>query len=679
MKALTLIVPWRPTRTGRGEPNPTSEWLVTNGRCGYAAGTVTGTLSRRYHGLLIAARQDLPGRYVLLNQIGEALQFPDGQKVILPSLEQVLGKGKLSPAGPTSGMAEFRLEMGLPGWRFELDHVVLEKHVLMPYRQDTVLVRYRLVEGNGPLLLDLHPIVHFRHVDAPVNDSGNPGPYSIHHAGNRHEIHGKREYPPLRLFCREAVASFRPEEAAVETCYAWEEHRGNPDQGTLWTMGAFRIELQHGEAVTLIASAEEWPTIEALQPQEAFDAERDRREQLLAQADPRTRSPEAGQLVLAADQFIVQPVLHGQSLGPSGPGEAKTLLAGYHWFTDWGRDAMISLEGLTLLTGRHTDARSILLTFAAAIQDGLVPNLFPEGKGSAVYHTADASLWFLHAVERYVEITRDHAILSSLLPAARDIVRHYLDGTRFGIGVDPSDGLLRQGTPGLPLTWMDAQVGDWVVTPRRGKAVEINALWYNALRLLEKWLREHNQADGALEMAAQADRVWRSFNDRFWYDEGGYLYDVVDGETGDDSLCRPNQVFSLSLRYPVLDPNRWHEVFEVIRRRLLTPVGLRSLAPASPGYQSVYFGDRRSRDAAYHQGTVWPWLLGPYCDAWLRVHPEDHRVAHQFLIGILQTLGTASAGSLNEIFDAQAPYTPRGCIAQAWSVAEVLRAWIKTQ
>jgi predicted glycogen debranching enzyme len=354
------------------------------------------------------------------------------------------------------------------------------------------------------------------------------------------------------------------------------------------------------------------------------------------------------------------------------------VIAGYHWFTDWGRDTMISLEGLTLTTGREAEAGYILRTFAHYVRDGLIPNLFPEGEKEGLYHTVDATLWFFHALGRYMKATDDRVTLQRLLPKLQDIVEHHLRGTRFGIGVDPQDGLLKQGAPGYQLTWMDAKVGDWVVTPRRGKAVEINALWYNALRLLEGWVRVEQGENAACPLAEHAEKARRSFNRRFWYEQGGYLYDVVDGESGDDPSCRPNQVMAISLDHQVLDEARWKRVLEVVKQKLLTPVGLRSLAPDNPEYKARYFGDLRARDAAYHQGTVWAWLIGPFIDAWVKVYPEERTGARRFLEGFVKELGEACIGTISEVFDAEPPYTPRGCVAQAWSVAEVLRCWVKT-
>ena len=354
------------------------------------------------------------------------------------------------------------------------------------------------------------------------------------------------------------------------------------------------------------------------------------------------------------------------------------MIAGYHWFTDWGRDTMISLEGLTLVTRRFLEAGWILRHFANSIRQGLIPNLFPEGSREALYHTADATLWFFHAIDRYVQATGDRWTLRLLLPKLIDIVEHHVRGTLFGIAVDSKDGLLRQGQRDYQLTWMDAKVGDWVVTPRRGKAVEINALWYNALRLLQQWLSEENEQQRAVRLKASADRVRESFNQRFWCASQGHLYDVIDGENGDDEACRPNQIIAISLPYPVLDSSKWKPVLDTVCRRLLTPVGLRSLAPDHPDYRSKYYGDLRARDAAYHQGTVWAWLIGPLIDAWLKVYPDDSAGAHALLQGFTSHLNQACIGSISEISDADPPFTPRGCISQAWSVAEILRCWVKT-
>jgi predicted glycogen debranching enzyme len=466
--------------------------------------------------------------------------------------------------------------------------------------------------------------------------------------------------------------------AISDVRYLLEESRGYEPAGPLWSAGYFRAQLEPGREVTVIASTESWETIAAINPSEVLAAERDRRARLIAGAHPAARSGPAAEMVLAADQFIVTPSARSEdeTRARAAGGEACTVIAGYHWFTDWGRDTMISLEGLTLLTGRYTEAQDILRTFAFHVRDGLIPNMFPEGEREGLYHTADATLWFFHAIDRYERHTGDRRLVRELLPTLVGIVESHLAGTRFGIRVD-EDGLLKQGANGYQLTWMDAKVDEWVVTPRRGKAVELNALWYNALRVLERWLRSDNdnRADGIARSAAE---TYRAFNTRFWNEPRGYLFDVVDGEHGDDDACRPNQVFAISLPNPVLDPSRWDSVLHAVTSQLLTPVGLRTLAPGHPDYKRRYFGDLRTRDAAYHQGTVWPWLFGPFVDAWLAQHPADVQGARRMLEPLLEHLDDACIGSVSEIFDAEAPFTPRGCIAQAWSVAELLRGLVRT-
>jgi predicted glycogen debranching enzyme len=498
----------------------------------------------------------------------------------------------------------------------------------------------------------------------------------------RYELSAGPTFPPLRLHLSgDGAALTLDGQKRPDILYRIEESRGYEATGSLWSPGQFRVNLRAGNDVALVASTEDWDKILALSATAALDAERERRRRLLQAAVPAVlRSDYSAELVLAADQFLIFPTTRQEDAARAHAAgdEARSVIAGYHWFTDWGRDTMISLEGLTLTTGRRTEAGYLLRTFAHYVRDGLIPNLFPEGQHEGLYHTADATLWYFHALDRYLEATGDRETLRHLLPILHDIVDHHLRGTRFGIGVDPGDGLLRQGAEGYQLTWMDAKVGDWVVTPRRGKAVEINALWYNALRLLEGWAREEENEKRVRPLTEAADRARKAFNSRFWSAAQGHLYDVVDGPGGDDAACRPNQLLAFSLRHPVLDQIRWEPVLQVVHSRLLTPVGLRSLAPGHPDYKAKYYGDLRARDAAYHQGTVWAWLIGPFVDAWLRVYPEDRTGARRFLEGFEHHRGEACIGSISEIFDAEEPFTPRGCIAQAWSVAEVLRSWANT-
>lgn len=668
------------------EPSPETltarEWLVANGLGGYASGTLSGVPTRRYHGLLIAALPAPLGRTLMLGRTSQVLRLPDNRLVDLGGLAR---QGE-PPEVPGAGyLREFRLEAGLPVWRYEVEDYVLEKRVFLVHLQNTAYVRFQLVKGPGLVRLEIHPLIHFRPHDAPVS-TPLAEPFVLKVVDDQYEICSSwAALPPLRLRSIGANPTFTVTGRKVEGLFYGVEHgRGYESVGDLWAPGFFAADLGEGDEASLVASTEAWEVVEALTAEEAFQAEMERRERLLAMADRRAREGTPAELVLAADQFIVTPGRAEDAARARAAGdEARSIIAGYHWFTDWGRDTMISLEGLAMVTGRQLEAGYILRSFARHVRDGLIPNFFPEGDREGVYHTADATLWFFHALSRYLEATNDQVTLDILLPILLDIVDHHVQGTRFGIGVDPEDGLLRQGAEGYQLTWMDAKVDDWVVTPRRGKAVELNALWYNALRLLEEWVRER-QGDGEVtrRLADLAFRCRESFNQRFWYEEGGYLYDIVDGEVegepGDDPACRPNQIFAVALPYPVLDRERWEQVVAVVRTRLLTPVGLRTLAPGHPDYKKQYDGDLRARDAAYHQGTVWAWLIGPFVDAWLRVHPDDKATARGFLEGFVPHLDEFCLGSIAEIFDAEEPYFPRGCIAQAWSVAEVLRAWVKT-
>jgi predicted glycogen debranching enzyme len=655
------------------DPQPRREWLVTNGIGGYASGTVAGVVTRRYHGLLVASLHAPLGRTVMLNHLLERVRLPDGQVLWLGDEDEVAGP---NTADRFDHLVEFRLELGLPVWRYDLRGIGIEKRVLMPYGCNTVHLTYRLVEGDGPVRLTLRPSVQFRGHEEPVDRSGSDR-YVLTACQGRYEISGGNDIPPLRLQLHAGQGAFTlDEKGASAVPYEMERRRGYPAVGPLWSPGYFRADLRPGSDITVVASTDEWDVILALAPEAAAQAERERRRRLLAIAAPAAADRLEAELVLAADQFIISPAGRAEEAARARAAgqDVRTVVAGYHWFTDWGRDTMISLEGLTLTTRRYREASYILKTFAHYVRDGLIPNMFPDGAREGLYHTADATLWFFHAVHRYVQITDDRDTLRHLMPTLADIVAHHLRGTRFGIGVDERDGLLRQGEAGYQLTWMDAKVDDWVVTPRRGKAVEINALWYNALCLLHGWTQAFGGAPHDLELEAHAARARESFNRRFWFEQGGHLYDVVDGENGrDDEACRPNQIFAIALDHPVLERSRWEAVLRVVRERLLTPVGLRSLAPGHPDYKPRYYGDLRARDAAYHQGTVWGWLIGPYVDAWLKVSPDDHAEARRLLEGFHEHLGEACVGSVSEIFDAEPPFTPRGCIAQAWSVAEVLR------
>jgi predicted glycogen debranching enzyme len=672
-------IPWPPSDSHDASTLVTREWLVTNGLGGYASGTVAGVITRRYHGYLIAALSGPFGRMVMLSHVAEQVRFPGDRRVEIGGRELA---GDAPDAHGTGYLTEFRLEMGLPVWRYEIEGLAIEKRVFLAHKQNTVFLVYELVSGADSIELALRPSVNFRAQELPVSEPLG-WPYEFRATDDRHEIELKESgLPPLRMMLCGPDATFTLKGKRIDqVLYPVEESRGYQARGDLWSPGYFRLTLTKGRRAALVASTESFATMSVLDPDHTLNAERRRRQRLLAQATPEARDGVPAELVLAADQFIITPVGRVEEVARAHAfgDEVRTVIAGYHWFTDWGRDTMISLEGLTLTTGRHVEAGYILRTFAHYVRDGLIPNMFPEGEQQGLYHTADATMWFFHAVDRYVQCSGDTLTLALLYSTLKKIVDAHVRGTKFGIKVDERDGLLAQGQPGYQLTWMDAKVDDWVVTPRRGKAVEINALWYNALKLMEQWAPD--QDDDPTQYGGRAELVRQSFNDRFWFAEGGYLFDVIDTETGGagsaDPKCRPNQVLSIAPKFPVLAPERWESVMRVVRERLLTPVGLRSLAPGDSDYKPKYFGDLRTRDAAYHQGTVWGWLVGPYVDAWLKVYPSDIDGARRAVQGFVPHLDDACIGSVSEILDAEQPFTPRGCIAQAWSVAEVLRVWVK--
>lgn len=650
------------------------EWLVTNGLGGFACGNISNILMRRYHALLISALHFPLGRTIMLNHVADSLIFADKKEIWLTHQRH-----SREEAIPELYLSEFKLKDGVPFWTYQVDDVVIEKRLHLVNHQNTVHINYKLIAGQRTVHLRWRPFLHFRNYEMPVNAKIQNENYSISSQNNRYEIQCP-PYPPLRMGNTTQTPFTLDFQRKDQVYYQMEDDRGYEAIGDLTSPGYFLVELKEGDSVTFIASTESWETIEAFDCEDAWYAERLRKRNLLKSAGIIAHNitqfvpnETLGKLVLAADQFIFRPTTRFKDvvrLQASGA-EPASVIAGFPWFTDWGRDTMISLEGLTLVTGRYELAHSILRTFAYYVKDGLIPNMFPDQENHARYNTADASLWFFHAVDRYLHYTEDTHILELLLPKLTEIIHWHLKSTHFGIKVD-SDGLLTQGEPTLQLTWMDAKVGDWVVTPRRGKAVELNALWYNALRLMHEWTGKY---------ADQASQAYESFNKRFWYEKGGYLYDVVDdldpGKERDDISLRPNQIFAISFKYPVLNPSRWEQVLEIVRSQLLTPFGLRTLSASHADFRACYTGDLRSRDAAYHQGTVWPWLIGPFIDAWLKVHPDDYTTPQSFLQGLEDHLNHTCVGNIAEIFDATEPYQARGCFAQAWSVAEVLRCLVK--
>jgi predicted glycogen debranching enzyme len=662
---LSLDFPQAPTL----EEGLHREWLVTNGLGGYACGTLALCPTRKYHALFVPALERY-GRTVMLGRMEEEVHL--GQAVYRLDVEE-RADGSLSGEGHRY-LRGFRLRGLFPEWDYAFGESTLRRTLTLVHRENTLYVSY-LHLGGPPLELRLRPYPSFRRHDDSV-DTALPTPM-VRVVGDHMEMSTEGvEAPPLRLklygphpshFIRLPVRS-------PPLMFRVEKQRGYPYTAPQESPGYFQCRLMPGEVVSLGATVEGWEVLERA-PEEPFRSEMERQQFLLSQAPVAAQQGVAARLVLAADQFIIEPKARpkDEAWARAAGQDARSIIAGYPWFTDWGRDTMISLEGMALCTGRSHEAGAILRTFQHYVKEGLLPNLFPEGESEGLYHTADATLWFFHAIDRYLSATSDTGLLRDLYPTLESIAQHHLRGTRFNIGVDASDGLLRQGMEGYQLTWMDAKVDGWVVTPRRGKAVEINALWFNALMLMAEWARQLGK-DGT-HYAAQAERARSAFNLRFWNPSTGCLFDVVDGEFGDDASVRPNQIFALSLRYPVLQKDRWQHVLDKVRSELLTPVGLRTLSPSHPHFKATYDGDLRARDSAYHQGTVWAWLLGHYLDASLRVE-ESKEKARGLLSGLSAHLEEGCVGQVSEIFDAAAPHHPRGCVAQAWSVAEMLRAWL---
>jgi predicted glycogen debranching enzyme len=663
----TALCPGRADFTQAGSALET-EWLVTNGLGGFACGTVAQANTRRYHGLLIATLRPALQRVLMLSKVDPTVRY-GGAEWALGCNEFV--DGTLAPRG-FEHLSAFSIELGIPTWSYAFADALLQQRVWMDRGRNTTHVCYTLLAATQAVELELLPLCTYRDYHWHSN-----GGWQLGVTAERRSL-AINAFPGARIYC---LTIDRGEVIAGGDWYWGFRHRAEALRGLdanedLYRPGLFRSVLVAGQSVSLIASAEPTaaaPTLGALRRETA------RRRALLRAArdvTPFATPKWIRQLTLAADQFIV-----ARADGTTRGGGAS-VIAGYPWFGDWGRDTMIALPGLTLSTGRAADANSILRTFALHLSEGMLPNRFPDGGEPPEYNTVDATLWYFHAIDAYLQATQDHALLRDLYPTMRDIVNWHQRGTRYGIRVDASDGLLRAGVAHAQLTWMDAKFGDWVVTPRIGKAVEINALWHFALERMAAWAGMLGDTEAAGLYAAEVRRVRESFVAAFWSEQLGYLYDVIDGPDGEsdargrrvDSSLRPNQIFAVSLSPGLLDARRAGLVVNACSRELLTPVGLRSLSPQHAAYAGSYAGGACERDAAYHQGTVWSWLLGPFVLAHYRVH-ADAPQAQALLAGLVPHLGQACLGSISEIFDGDAPHIPRGCIAQAWSVAETLRAW----
>lgn len=670
------------------------EWLVTNGLGGYASGSILGATTRGYHGLLVAALRPPVERFVLVTKVDEEVAFPDGQTLQLGVNEYA--DGTIHPQGHVY-LSAFVLEGDIPCFTYQLEQdLKLEKRVWMEYGENTTYVQYLLRDSSiqethdRQLFLTLSPFCLYRDHHSITQGREN-WRFLVESLGNGFQARASMNAWPYRLWLgREA--SFTP----TGLWYWHVRHRHDQARGLnsvedVYQPGTLRVPIRPGERVTLVISAEEKfsPALGGPQHEEyvaqALRRHQRRIKQLLDIADRSTtnlarRDPVHARLVLAADQFIVTRPLSVEKqtstskvhLSP----DSKTMIAGYPWFTDWGRDSMISLPGLLLCTGRYSEARGLLKAFASYIHAGLIPNRFPDRGEAPEYNTADATLWMFTALNSYLTVTGDRTLLKELFPKLAEIIQWHLQGTAYGIGVDAEDGLLRAGAPGLQLTWMDAKIGDWVVTPRRGKVVEVNALWYCALACMEKWAVDLSV--DALQYGQLRSQVERSFANRFWYAAEGYLYDVVDvdGVKGqNDAALRPNQILAASLTRHLLNEAQTRSILQHVTDQLLTPMGLRTLSPRDPAYRSHFNGDPYQRDGAYHQGTVWPWLIGPYIDVHLRVF-HDCSAALSLLSPLVRHLWDACVGSISEVTEPEQPFTPAGCFAQAWSVAELLRTWL---
>lgn len=628
------------------------EWLVTNGLGGWASGTVSGANTRRYHGLFVPALNPPLGRTVLVSKFSESVET-GGQTFHLSSNEY--GSGTLDPHGDRH-IESFRLEGSIPTWTFACADALIDKRVWMLPGRDLVFVTYTLRRASHPVALDVLAMVTCRDAHAETRGAGWP-PNVIPIDGGAQVQVGDVDF---RLLANRGA--FNPVRAwHWDIQHRVETGRGLPDREDQYAAGIFTAELAPGETLALVATLESNPTLDW---EAALATARARAVGLITQAGMQTEPEWIQQLVLAADQFIVK------------RGAGQTVIAGYHWFGDWGRDTMIALPGLTLTTRRYDVAADLLRTFAHFVSEGMLPNRFPDVGGQPEYNTVDATLWYFHALDQYQAASGDEDLARELLPVLEDIVGWHVRGTRYQIHMDEADGLLYAGEPGLQLTWMDAKIGDRVVTPRVGKPVEINALWINALQIMDA-LCQKLKLPAQHPYAEMAARAAASF-DKFWYAEGGYLYDVIEGPGGSDAALRPNQLFAISLPHGPLQGRehitRLRSIVDTCAAHLLTSYGLRSLSPRHSSYLGRYRGDQAQRDAAYHQGTVWGWLIGPFVDAHLRAY-ADAEVARSFLAPFEHHLADFGLGSIAEIFEGDAPFKPCGCIAQAWSVAEVLRAW----
>jgi predicted glycogen debranching enzyme len=655
------------------------EWLVTNGIGGFASGTVAGALTRRYHGLLLAALQPPLGRTLLVSKFNETVAYGNQKN---PLYCDLIGENNPHPRGYLH-LERFFLEGTTPVWVYACADALIEKRVWMSPGANTTYVQYRYARpdySGRSNNTDISSLSVNLFIDILVNYRDYHGKTRFYRSDELEVVSrgdGVQVIPHQPGGIPFSIISQSARMTLINDWYCnhylpVEAERGESEIEDHLIAGNFQAALLPGESLTIVATTESNPELDgetALNARRAYEAGLLFAAGVPAKIDDHTpylsmrNSPAYRQLILAADQFIVQ------RPSPSEP-QGSSIIAGYPWFSDWGRDTMISLPGLTLVTGRPETARKILRTYATYIDQGMLPNRFPDAGEEPEYNTIDATLWYFEALQQYLKATQDIALLEELFPHLESIIDWHLRGTRYGIRVDPEDNLLAGGAFGVQLTWMDARVDDWVVTPRMGKAVEINALWYNALCLMEQFC---NRLGLPGEIYATQARKTRTGFARFWDEDLGYLIDVLDSPHGNDRALRPNQLLAVSLSHSALPFDQQKAVVDSCSRFLLTSHGMRSLAPFEKAYLGHYTGTRYKRDAAYHQGTVWGWLIGPFIGAYLKIYREPQH-AERFLAPLIRHLQDHGLGSISEIFDGDAPHTPDGCIAQAWSVAEVLRS-----
>ena len=668
------------------------EWLVTNGIGGYASGSISGATTRCYHGLLVASLHPPVERTVMVTKVDEELLLPDGRSYSL-GVNEYQG-GVIDPRGNVH-LESVTLEGDVVCFVYRLtENLTLEKRIWMEYGQNTTYVQYMLrgtisaEQGHAPVTLTLVPFCLYRDYHATTKGTGE-WQFNVDNQGNRCQIQAFEGATPYQLIVGQGASFTHTGVWYWRVAHRRDTERGLSDHEDVYQPGMFDITLAPGMRTTLVISSETKLSTEFGGPQhedvvtQAMMRHQRRIRQLLSVAnnsvdDLQQRDPVRARLVIAADQFIVARPDYA-SVTENSPlkfsPDRKTIIAGYPWFTDWGRDSMVALPGLLLATGRYSEARGLLKAFVSFAHNGLIPNRFPDNGEAPEYNTADATLWLFHALDRYLATTSDWSLLKELFPALQDIVSWHIRGTDFGIGIDPTDGLLRAGTPDVQLTWMDAKVNGVVITPRRGKPVEINALWYAALTSIEAWsVRLSTDATHYSQLRTQ---IRQNFAARFWNEETGYLYDVVDvdGVSGqNDASLRPNQLFAASLTHELLSEEQVTSMFQHVTNSLLTPLGLRSLSPSDPAYHNHFNGGPVERDSAYHQGTVWSWLIGPYVDVYLRIH-NDKSTLQPLLQPLIEQLWATCLGTISEVAEPESPFTPGGCYAQAWSVAELLRCW----